>query len=82
MDFISQLQDMGLTMPTPAFFAGAIVFGLIGMIAFGRGRKTRRPHLTWTGLALMFYPYAIDQTLLLWLLGIAMTAWVWAKWSA
>ena len=72
---------MGFTLPTPAYFAGAIVFGLIGMVAFGRGKKTRRPHLLWSGLALMIYPYAIDQTLLLWLLGAALSGWVWLKWS-
>ena len=81
MDLISQLQGMGLTLPTPAYFTGAIVFGLIGMAAYGRGKKAARPHLTWTGLALMVYPYAIEQTLLLWLLGVALTGWVWVKWT-
>lgn len=81
MDELKALQALGFEWPTPAYLLGAIVFGLLGMVAFSRGRKNSQPVLTWTGLALMLYPYAIGSTWLLWSLGVGMTALVFAKWN-
>lgn len=81
MNELKALQSMGLVLPSPAYIFGAIVFGLLGMVAFSRGKKTSRPVLTWTGVALMLYPYAIGETWLLWSLGIGMTTLVFAKWN-
>jgi hypothetical protein len=53
----------------------------VGWVAYRRGRKTLRPHLTWTGLALMVYPYAIDQEIAVWLIGAVLTGWVYLKWA-
>ncbi|MDO8455487.1 MAG: hypothetical protein Q7T07_01080 [Burkholderiaceae bacterium] len=81
MNELKALQSMGFTLPSPAFLLGAIVFGLLGMVAFSRGRKESLPMLTWPGLALMLYPYAISQTWLLWLIGVCVSAWVFAHWK-
>ncbi len=81
MHELKALQSMGFVLPSPAYIFGAIVFGLLGMVAFGRGRKTTQPVLTWTGVVLMLYPYAIGQTWLLWSVGIGLTALVFAKWN-
>ena len=81
MDELKNLQSLGLVLPTPAYILGAIVFGLIGYVAFRRGRKTSAPALTWTGVALMLYPYAVPQTWLLWTIGVALCAWVYARWN-
>jgi len=81
MNELKALQSMGFVLPSPAYIFGAIVFGLLGMVAFSRGRKTTRPVLTWTGVALMLYPYAIGQTWLLWSLGIGLTALAFSKWN-
>lgn len=81
MNELKALQSMGLVLPSPAYILGAIVFGLLGMVAFSRGRKTSQPVLTWTGVALMLYPYAVGQTWLLWSLGIGLSALVFAKWN-
>ena len=81
MDELKNLQSLGLVLPTPAYISGAIVFGLIGYAAFRRGRKTSAPALTWTGVALMVYPYAVPQTWLLWTVGVALCAGLYARWN-
>ena len=81
MDELKNLQSLGLVLPTPAYISGAIVFGLIGYAAFRRGRKTSAPALTWTGVALMVYPYAVPQTWLLWTVGVVLCAWLYARWN-
>ena len=42
METLSALQSLGLELPSPAYIVGAIVFGLIGMAAFGYGKKTQQ----------------------------------------
>lgn len=81
MDDFKNLESLGLALPTPSYFVGAILFGVIGYLAFRRGRKTARGALTWVGVALMFYPYAISQTWLLWGVGLALCGWLYAKWD-
>ncbi len=74
MDELAALQALGLELPTPAYLAGAIVFGLIGLVAFQRGRKSGRPRTRWLGVALMLYPYAVSRTWLLYAVGLALCA--------
>lgn len=74
MDTLSTLQSLGLTLPSPAYIFGAIVFGLIGFAAWRHGKKVERPLTKWLGVALMFYPYAIGQTWLLYLVGAGLCA--------
>lgn len=81
MNDLKSLESLGLVLPTPAYMVGAIVFGIVGYLAFRRGRKTSRATLTWGGVVLMFYPYAISQTWLLWLVGFALCGWLYAKWD-
>jgi len=81
MDELKNLESMGLVLPGPSYIVGAILFGIIGYVAFRRGRKTSAPALTWTGLALMLYPYAVSQTWLLWAVGAALCGWLYVKWN-
>ena len=81
MDELKTLEAMGLVLPSPAYILGAILFGIIGYLVFRRGRKTERPVLTWSGVALMLYPYAVSQTWLLWLVGAGLCGWVYLKWN-
>jgi len=74
MDALSSLQALGLELPSPAYIFGAIVFGLIGFAAFRSGRKTGRRKTLWLGVALMFYPYAISLTWLLYVVGVVLCA--------
>lgn len=82
METLSALQSLGLELPTPSYIFGAILFGLIGMVVFWRGKRTQQRSTRWLGVALMFYPYGVSQTWLLYALGAALTAGVWWEWGA
>jgi hypothetical protein len=70
----ANMQALGLEMPSMAYILGAIVFGMLGLWAYYRGKHTGKPIVRWLGVALMLYPYAVDATWLLYLLGIGLTA--------
>lgn len=78
---MNELAALGLDLPTPAYLAGLLVFGIVGYVAFRRGRKAGRPALKWAGVALMLYPYAVPQTWLLWLIGGLGCAWLYFNWQ-
>jgi hypothetical protein len=77
MDTLTSLQGMGLTLPSPAYILGAILFGIIGMAAYWHGKKAQRPRIKWLGVALMFYPYLVPSTWLLYVVGLALCAGLW-----
>ena len=81
MNELASLGALGLVLPSPAYIAGAILFGIVGYVAFRRGRKATRPELTWPGVALMVYPYAVPQTWLLWVVGVGLCGWLYVKWD-
>jgi apolipoprotein N-acyltransferase len=81
MNDLKALQSLGFVLPSPAYIFGAILFGLVGYLAFRRGRKKSQGRLIGLGVALMIYPYAISQTWLLWGVGIALCAAVVALWN-
>jgi hypothetical protein len=39
MDELSTLQSLGLTLPTPAYLFGIILFSVIGIAAYRYGKK-------------------------------------------
>ena len=82
MNELKALESMGLVLPSAWYILGAILFGIVGLLAFRRGRKRKQAHLLWTGLALMLYPYAISETWLLWILGFGMLGWVGVQWNS
>ena len=59
-------------MPTPAILFAALIFGLIGLVAFNYGRKNTLIGPMVTGLALMIYPYFVSQTWAVYLIGAAL----------
>lgn len=65
---------MGLTLPSPAYLFGALLFGVIGLAACRYGRKTTNPGVTWIGVALMLYSYAMSRTGLVYAVGAALCA--------
>ena len=81
MNELQQIESLSLVLPSPAYILGAILFGIIGWVAFRRGRKKPIAVLTWTGVALMLYPYGVSETWLLWLIGIVLSGLVYAKWD-
>jgi hypothetical protein len=74
MNELAALQSLGLELPSPLYLIGAILFGIFGLAAFRRGRKTERRTTTWLGVALMVYPYAVSRTWLLYVVGAALCA--------
>jgi hypothetical protein len=54
-------------------YAG-IIFGIIGMIIFKEAKKRSSSGMYFVGLALMLYPYAIEDDILVWVIGVALTA--------
>jgi hypothetical protein len=81
MEAMNSLESLGQAWPGVWYIVGSILFGIIGYLSFRRGRKTEQSQLTWIGLALMLYPYAVSETWMLWTLGAAMAIWVWLKWN-
>jgi len=74
MDTTQALESLGLTLPTPVYIAGALLFGLLGYAAYRYGKKTERPRSKWLGVALMLYPYVVPQTWLMYVVGVALCA--------
>jgi hypothetical protein len=74
MDELETLQSLGLELPSPAYIAGVIVFSVIGMVAYWRGRKAGIPRRRWLGLALMLYPYVVPNTVLMYVVGVLLSA--------
>lgn len=74
MDTLSTLQLLGLTLPSPAYILGAILFGLLGFAAYVRGKSAGRPRTKWLGISLMLYPYVVSQTWLLFAVGAVLCA--------
>ena len=53
MDELDTLNALGLELPSPAYLVGAVLFGLIGLLAYRHGKKQAQPSTRWLGLALM-----------------------------
>ena len=69
MDAVETLRSTGMTLPSPGYLVGALVFSFMGIAAYRYGKKVSNPIVRWLGVALMFYPYLISQTWLLYAVG-------------
>jgi hypothetical protein len=76
-DELETLSELGISLPSPAYIVGAILFGLLGLAAYLYGKRRGRPRTRWLGVALMLYPYVVWQTWLLWLVGAGLCLAVW-----
>ena len=81
MNELTGLGSLELSLPSPAYLLGAIIFGAVGYIAFRRGRRASEPALTWAGITLMVYPYAVPVTWMLWVIGALLCSWIYLKWN-
>ena len=61
-------------MPTPANLFGLIVFSVIGFAMFSYARKQAKWRTAGIAAALMVYPYFIEQTWLLYVIGLTLCA--------
>ncbi len=81
MNELQELESLGRVLPTPTHIAGVLLFGLLGYAAFRRGRKASNQALTWSGVALMLYPYLISGSAMLWAVGVALCGLAYANWN-
>jgi len=72
MDELKTIEDMGFTLPSPAYLFALILFGVIGFAAYRYGKKASLPAIKWLGVALMLYPYAVSETWQLYAVGLAL----------
>jgi hypothetical protein len=79
--FTEMLHAFGVELPSPWFIAGAIAFGIVGMVGWYHGKRKALQKPKWIGVALMFYPYATPQTWLLYLVGAALSVWLYFVWE-
>jgi len=68
---------LGFQWPSPSYLAGAILFGLVGLVAYRLGRRQERPRTAVMGVVLMLYPYLVSATWLLWLIGAGLCLGIW-----
>lgn len=59
-------------MPSPANLFGLIVFSVTGFAMFSYARKQGKWRSAAIGAALMVYPYFVDQTWVLYAVGLAL----------
>ena len=76
-DAIHAAQESGLSLPSPAWIFGCILFSLIGFAAWRYGKTAQNPRVRWLGVALMVYGYVAGPTWLLWGIGIALCGAIW-----
>lgn len=74
MNDLNSLQSLGLTLPSPAYIVGALLFGLAGLAAYRVGKRAERPRTKWLGVALMLYPYGVSEVWVLYAVGFALCA--------
>ena len=72
MDDTLPLHELGLTLPSPSYLFGAIMFGIMGFAAYRYGKRAQLLVPRCLGVALMLYPYLISTTWQLYLVGTAL----------
>lgn len=69
MDALNAVSSAGFILPSPGYLFGALLFSIFGFAAYRYGKKTENQPVRWIGAVLMFYPYLISQTWLLYGVG-------------
>lgn len=69
---IGTINSLGLTMPSPAYLIGMVLFSILGYAAYRFGKTSSRPVVKWIGIALMLFTYLVDETWLLYAIGTAL----------
>jgi hypothetical protein len=74
------LEAAGITLPSRAYIVAILLFSVIGMVLFWRGRRRKQQKIKWIGLALMLYPYVVWGTVPVYVVGVVLclsAAWYW-----
>jgi hypothetical protein len=76
-DTLAIAKSAGLTLPSPAWIFGCILFSLAGFAAWRYGKAVGAPRIRWLGMALMLYGYVAGPTWLLYGVGVVLCAAIW-----
>lgn len=71
---------LDLSFDVPSLIAG-LIFGIVGLYVFRRGRKESSMRLVMLGLALMIYPYFVDGATLNWVVGFLLSGASYYYWN-
>jgi multisubunit Na+/H+ antiporter MnhE subunit len=71
---------LDLSFDVPSLIAG-LVFGIVGLYVFRRGKKESSMRLVVLGLALMIYPYFVDGATLNWVVGFLLSGASYYYWN-
>ena len=71
-DILALATEMGLELPSKAYVIGAILFSIVGMVAWWYGRKMQRTRVKWLGVVLCFYGYVAAETWVLYAVGVGL----------
>ena len=75
--YLTFIKTLGLEMPDMFYVAGVIIFGIVGFFAYRRAKKSKNKKARYLSLALMFYPYVVDNTVLLYVVGCGLCGAIW-----
>jgi uncharacterized membrane protein len=76
-DALKAAHEAGLPLPSPAWTLGALLFGLMGWAAWRYGKAAERPRVRWLGAVLLFFPYLVGSTWLLYAVGATVCYAIW-----
>ncbi len=76
-DTLETLDALGITLPSPAYLTGVVVFSLIGIAAYYDGKRHGQNRMRCLGIALMLYRYVVWQTWLLYVVGAGLSIAAW-----
>jgi hypothetical protein len=69
MKELETLGALGITLPTPTYLVGVILFSIIGYAAYRYGKKSSASFTMWIGVTLMLYPYVVSETWMMYVIG-------------
>lgn len=53
--------------------AAGLIFAVIGTVIFREGKRRKSTGLYFVGVALMLYPYFVEDDVLVWVVGVGLT---------
>lgn len=74
---LTGLSALGLLLPSLAYLAGSIAFGIVGFIAYRKGKKTSNRRLFWLGIGLSVFPYFVTTIWFMYLIGLVLCGLTW-----
>jgi hypothetical protein len=73
---MTNIVNFGMNFGT-ANLIGGFIFGSVGFVAFAYGKRMNLWQPIFIGLALMIYPYFVNNDIVLWAAGILGSASLW-----